>query len=336
MQKQLVTAMDAQGLAFVQGQAYKINSKVYETKYPDWDFARLVFVDTSGPEWSPGILTYTSDMTGTAQWQSGYAKDVPMADVSQDMTMKSFHLAAVGYQWNLEEVNTTLGIVGGSLPNRRARAARLAYMQFMYNLTVGGDPVKGLTGLTNQAGAAVTVAPADGTGAVPFWVDENGAGLKTPAQIVRDINAGISGIYRSTFQTEMADTVALPPEALDYIAATPYSETTMETILSFIQRTNIYTMKTGQQLTFVAWPELSTAATSAGFEGMGRMLVYKNDEDYVKLHLPMAHKFLPVHADGPFNFVVPGIFRTGGIELITNVAFRYIDGVSQPPVDPAP
>lgn len=330
--KQLQTALDAQGLAFVQGQAFKINSKVYETKYPDWDFARLVFVDTSGPEWSPGILTYTSDMTGVAKWQSGFAKDVPLADVNQDMVQKSFHMAAVGYQWNLEEVNTTLGIVGGSLPNRRARAARLAYMQFMYNLTVQGDPAKGLQGLINQGAAATTKAPADGTGSVTFWVDEEGVGLKTPAQIVRDLNAAISGGYRASFQTEMADTVALPPEALEYIAGTPYAETTMETILSFIQRTNLYTQKTGQQLTFVAWPELSTAATSAGVEGMGRMVVYKNDEDYVKLHLPMPHKFLPVYADGPFNYLIPGIFRTGGIELQTSVAFRYVDGISQPPV----
>lgn len=332
MQRQLTTAMDAQGLAFVQGQAYKINSKVYETKYPDWDFARLVFVDTSGPEWSPGILTYTSDINGAAKWQSGYAKDVPYADVSQDMQMMNFHMAAIGYQWNLEEVNTTLGIIGGSLPNRRARAARIAYMQFMYNLTVSGDEVKGLQGLINQPAGKVpaTVAPADGTGGVTFWVNAQGVGTKNPAQITRDINMAISGGYRASFQTEIADTVAFPPEALEYMAQTPYSETTMETILSFVQRTNLYTLKTGQPLTMVAWPELS----KAGQGGTGRMVVYKNDEDYVKLHLPMPHKFLPVWPDGPFNFAVPGIFRTGGIELISNAAFRYVDGVSQPPVEP--
>lgn len=329
MTKQLVTAMDAQGLAFVQGQAFKINQKVYETRYPDFDFGRLVFVDTSGPEWSPGILTYTSDMTGAAKWQSGFAKDVPMADVSQEMAMKSFHMAAVGYQWNLEEVNTTLGIVGGSLPNRRARAARLAYNQFMMDLTVKGDELKGLAGLVNQTVVVATTAPADGTGSVSFWVDEDGVGTKTPAQIVRDINSAISGSYRASMRTEFADTVALPAEAMEYIAATPYSETTMETILSFIQRTNLYTMQTGQQLTFVVWEDLSTA----GAGGTGRMVVYKNDEDYVKLHLPMPHKFLPVYADGPFNFAVPGIFRTGGIELQSTVAFRYVDGISQPPAE---
>ena len=46
---------DQQALTFVQGQAFKINQRVYEARYPDYDFARLIYVDTSGPEWSPGV-----------------------------------------------------------------------------------------------------------------------------------------------------------------------------------------------------------------------------------------------------------------------------------------
>jgi hypothetical protein len=101
----------------------------------------------------------------------------------------------------------------------------------------------------------------------------------------------------------------------------------METILSFVQRTNIYTLTTGRQLTIRSVRELGSAASG----NTGRMVVYKNDQDYVKLHLPMPHQFLPVYQDGPLNWTIPGIFRTGGIELLTTVAFRYVDGISQPP-----
>ncbi|KYB45496.1 hypothetical protein AB664_07285, partial [Brucella anthropi] len=236
---------DAQALAFVQGQAYKVNQTIYETRYPDWDFGRLVFVDTSGPAWAPGILTYTSDLSGRANWQSGYAKDIPLADVSQDMQTKNFHLAAIGYQYNIEEVNTAIQI-GGSLSDRRARAARLAYTKFMYDLTLKGSAEKGLGGLINYPGVPVVAIPADGTGGVTYWVNAAGVGTKTPAQIVRDINLLLQGISLATFEAEMADTILLPVEAFNYIAATPYAATTMETILSFIQRTNIYTMQTGR------------------------------------------------------------------------------------------
>lgn len=320
---------DAQALSLVTAQAYKVNQTVYETRFPDWEFGRIVYVDTSGPAWAPGILTYTSDLSGRANWQSGYAKDIPLADVSQDIQTKTFHLAAIGYQWNIEEVNTAFQ-VGASLPDRRARAARLAYTKFMYDLTLFGNAEKGLGGITNYPGVAVTIATADGTGGATYWVNSAGVGIKTPAQIVRDINIALQGISLATFETELADTILLPVEALNYIAATPYSATTMETILSFVQRTNIYTLTTGRPLTIRSVRELGDAGTGAA-AGTGRMVVYKNDQDYVKLHLPMPHQFLPVYQDGPLNWTIPGIFRTGGVELLTTVAFRYVDGISQPP-----
>lgn len=253
---------DAQALTLVTAQAYRVNQRVYETRFPDWDFGRLIYVDTTGPEWSPGILTYTSDLTGRANWRSGYAKDVPVADVSQDVQTKTFHLAAIGYQWNIEEVNTALQI-GAPLPDRRARAARLAYTKFMFDLTLLGSSEKGLGGLTNYPGVITTTAPNDGTGGATWWVNSSGVGTKTPAQIVRDINIALQGIALATYETEMADTLLLPVEAYNYIAATPYSATTMETILSFVLRTNIYTLTTGRPLTIRAVRELGTIRISA-------------------------------------------------------------------------
>ena len=319
---------DTQALTLVQNQAFRINQRVYETRYPDWDFGRLIYVDTTGPEWSPGVMTYTSDMTGRANWQSGYAKDVPMADVNQAMTQRVHQLGAIGYQWNIEEVSTVLNLPGASLSDRRARAARLAYTKFMYDVTVKGSTEKGFGGLINYSGVTVTDAPNDGTGSARVWVNSAGVGLKTPAQIVRDINLGLMGVHLGTYEIEMADTILLPFEAYNYIASTPYSAVTTETILSFVQRTNIYTQQTGQALTIRTVRELSTG-DAAGTAG--RMVAYKNNQDYVKLHLPMPHRFLPVYQDGPLNYVVPGVFRTGGVELLTTKAMRYIDQVSQPP-----
>lgn len=90
-------------------------------------------------------------------------QDIPLADVSQDMQTKNFHLAAIGYQYNIEEINTAIQI-GASLPNRRARAARLAYTKFMYDLTLQGNTEKGLGGLINYPGVVTAVVPGDGTG----------------------------------------------------------------------------------------------------------------------------------------------------------------------------
>lgn len=322
--------LDAQALSFVQAQAYKINSTVYEARYPDWDFGRLVFVDTSGPAWSPGILTYLSDMSGKANWQSGAAKDIPLADVSQDMQLNTFHLAAIGYQYNIEEVNTALNIVGGTLPNRRARAARLAYTKFMWDLTIQGSDEKGKKGLINQAGVTPVAATNDGVSGARHWLANDGTVTKTAAQILRDINQAITGTNTATNTLEYADTIFLPTEAYNLIASTPFNALGNDTILTWLLRTNVYTLATGRQLTIRAVPFLRTASTQTVVGG-GRMVAYKNDENYVKLNLPMPHQFLPVYQDGPLNFQIPGIFRTGGVELMTAATFYYLDGILPAP-----
>lgn len=311
-----------QALAFVQNQAMVINRQVYETKYPSYDFARFVSVDTSSPEWSEGVLTYISDQTGAAKWQSGYAKDVPLADVNMSSTQHVFHMAAIGYQFNIEEIGKAQ-FQGIPLQNRRALAARKAYEQFMWRLTWGGSPdniEKNIPGLLNAPGVAGGLFPADGTGGSVLWTS------KTPAQIVRDINSLLSGIWTNTLEIELADTLVMPSELYQYIAQTPYSDNTMETILSFIQRSNVYTIETGRPLNISA----TRAARSVGAGGTGRVLAYVNDPTVVKLHLPMPFRFLPVYQDGPLNFAVPGIFRTGGIEVLAPAAMRYGDGAIGP------
>lgn len=321
------TFNDAQALSFVQGQFYAVNQRVFEARYPNFDYGRFVYVDTSGDPFSPGIITYTSDRTGRANWQSGYAKDVPLADVNQDQQLRQHYMAAIGYQWNWEEVNTAMRSPMGSLPDRRARAARQAYEEFMYNLTISGDSEKGFGGLINYAGVPTSTAAAVGTGGTSLWVNSAGVGQKTPQQILNDINTALQGVWLASNQTMLADTLLLPPEAYLYIAQTLIGSGNSETILSFVQRTNVYTLETGRQLTIRSLRDLSTAAAG----DTGRMVAYNNDSELVRLHLPMPLRFLGVYQDGPLNWTVPGVFRTGGLEIMSTSVMRYVDVISEPP-----
>lgn len=307
-----------QAFGFAVNQSHQINQTVYQVRYPSYDFGRLAFVDTSSPEWSGGIDTYISDSSGKADWQSGYAKDIPLADVNMDMIQKAFHMAAIGYQWNIEEIGKAQLIPGMNLSDRRARAARQAYNQFMYELVTRGKTEKRLGGLVNYTGITFGTFPADGTGASTFW------STKTPAQIVRDINSLLTGIWTGSKQVEMADTLLMSPTDFLYLAQTPYSSTTMETILSFVKKTNVYTIETGQELTI----RTVRGMEDDGAGGISRIAAYRNSPEVVKVHLPMPHRFLPLYQDGPFNFTVPGIFRTGGVEILQPLAFRYGDGAS--------
>jgi hypothetical protein len=101
------------------------------------------------------------------------------------------------------------------------------------------------------------------------------------------------------------------------------SATNSETILSFIERTNLYRQRTGQNLDIRGVLGLD----AAGAGSTRRMVVYANREDVVKTLLPMPHRFMPVFQDGPIHFEVPGLFRTGGVDVLRPSAFRYLDGI---------
>lgn len=321
----MTDAQQAQ-FSFVLNNAYTINQTVYKTAYPDLEFGRLVYVDTSAPEWTPGIVTFMSSTVGKADWWSGAAKDVPRADVTMDKSEVRVHMAAIGYGYNDEEIGQAQ-LLGMDLSSAKAEAARRAYMEFMWNITLTGDTTKNLLGLANQSSVTTGNAPADGTGSVTTWFDGSGNATKTPTQIIRDINNVLTGIFTGSLTVEMADTLLLPYSTISYLGATPVSSTNSETLLSFIMRTNIYTMTTGQQLTIRGVLGLDTAGASS----TKRMVAYRNAQDVVKLHLPMPHRFGHsgglVYQDGPSSFQIPGRFRTGGVEVLRTGAFRYLDGI---------
>lgn len=315
---------DAQQAAFgfVVNQSYTINTKVYENKFPDLDFGRLVYVDSSAPEFTPGIVTFLSSSVGKAAWFTAGAKDVAKADVTRDKSEVRIHMAAVGYGYDTEEVGQAQ-LMGMDLTGAKAMAARRAYTEFMWNIAIAGDPTKGLLGLGNQTNVTSAAVAANGTGApATQWFDAGGNLTKTPAQIIADINGGLTGVYTGSNTVEMADTVLLPYTTIALLASTPMSSTNSETLLSFIMRTNILTAMTGQALTIRGVLGLD----ALGNGGTKLMVIYANREDVVKLHLPMPHRFFPVYQDGPFNFEIPGAFRTGGVETLRPGAFRYLFG----------
>lgn len=313
---------DAAAFNFVVAQAATINPIVYETRFPELPWNELVFVDTSAPEWTPGIITFSSTTVGQARWYSGGAKDVAKADIAMDKVQQAVHMASIGYGYDLEEVGQAK-LLNVGLSARKGLAAARAYNEFMWRISQTGDADKGLKGLVNQSGVSTATAPADGTGSVTTWFDAGGVRTKTPAQILRDFNNVIVGIFTGSNTVEMADTVLLPFAVLAWLGATPMSDTNSETILSFIQRNNYYTQQTGRPLVIRGVLGLDTA----GGSGTRRMVAYANRQDVVVLHLPMPHRFLPVYQDGPTSFEVPGIFRTGGVDVLRQAAFRYLDGI---------
>jgi hypothetical protein len=316
-----MSMQDAQqaALSFLTQQLTIVEPTVYNIQYPDIQYPELVPVDTSGNEWAKSVTFFSQDMTGKADWFHANAKDIPLADITREKFEQGIEMAAIGYRYNLDELATAMQL-GIPLTNDKAAAARRAYEEFVDDVAIRGRADKGWTGLINASGVTVITLTADGTGSTPYWAN------KTETQILRDFNSILTGMYLATNRLELADTVLLPDAVLIYLAQTRMSNIEGN-LLSWIQKYNVYTLQTGQQLTIRAVRGLE----SAGSGGVGRMVAYRRDPQVIKFHLPMPHRFFPVWQTGPLVFDVPGIFRLGGVEVRRPGAIRYADGVSAAP-----
>lgn len=310
---QFATTQEA--LGFVTDQTYRINAEVYAIQYPELNYAELVPVDSQGPEWSSGVITYITDQAGKANWFSGGAKDMRLAEVNRGKTETTFDMAGIGYDFDLEEVNRA-ALIGQPLTNQKADAARRGAQEFIHGFALVGDAGKGVKGLINHT-APVSGLVANNAGATSrLWVN------KTPNEVLTDVNAALTGIFTGSQTVEMANTVLLPIAKYLYLAQTRIDPTQSMTILQFLQQANTYTLTTGQPLMIRGVLELAGAGATA----TDRMVVYRRDPSVLSFYLPMPHRFLPVWQNGPLNFLVPGIFRVGGVEIRRPFAVRYQDG----------
>lgn len=326
---------DAQGLAYLRQQTHVLSNRAFEQEYDLINWRELVPVNTDYPEWASGVDFQIGDMTGAAQWQSGYSKDVPLADVKLMSVSADFAMYAVGYRYNVEEVGKAM-YAGFPLTARKAIAARQAADIFNAETALYGAGHPGWSGLINKTGVTPSISPNNGTGSARNWVNSSGVGQKTAEQIVAELNALLVGAPSATgvLASLIGNTILLPPLVYQYIALTPYGVTSPNmTILQWFMANNIYTTRTGQAVVIRELPALAKAATlttPANVAGQGRAVGYRNSPDAMELPMPMPYRFLDVHQDGPLQWAVPGIGRVGQLIEIRST-IRYIDGVSPAP-----
>ena len=306
-------AMQA-NLGFVRAQTTHVEAGVYRIKYPDIQYQDLIPVDTSAHPYSTSV-TYTSmNGAGEAKWINGGADDVPMVGTEMEQFQTPVFTAAIGYDWGFEEVGQAQ-MLGINLASEKASTARRVYEEMVDRVALEGDTAKGFSGLYAYPGVPAASVTADGTGSGTAW------STKTGDLILRDVNALLSGVYTATRTTAIADTLLLPFNRLNDIATKRLGDTQM-TILEFLRQNNVYSAVTGSPLTIRGVRGLDTA----GAGSTARMVAYRRSPEVLKLHIPMPHQFLPVEVRG-LRYIVPGVFRLGGLDVRLPQEVRYGDGI---------
>ncbi len=304
-----------QAVGFIAPQLLRIETEVYQIRYPSFDYARLLPVNTDGDMWEVGTVFYSGDIAGQAKFLAGGGFDMPYADVARNQFVHANHFAGIGYEWQLQELQRAAKL-NRNLGSEKAASAIRVSEQFLYGIAIRGNAEKGLTGLVNDPNVPATTVPADGTGGSTQFKD------KAPELINRDVNAAINGVVNNSGETEIANRLLLPTTRLQYLASTRIGDTN-DTILKFIRENNAYTAQTGQPLEIIGSRELETA----GAAGSARMVAYANDRTVLQFHLPGPHEFLPAFQKSSMTWEVAGIMNVGGVEVRRPKGMSYVDGI---------
>lgn len=310
---------DAQvGIAFLTPQLWRIESEVYQTKYPNFELDGLITVNEDGDMWDVGTVFYSRNMVGRAEFLSGKGFDMPYAGQTNEQNTRGYHLAGIGYEWTVQEMQRAAKL-GRALGSEKAGDATMVAKVFKRSVAMTGrtpgaaTSEKGWTGLINDPNVPAANVAATGTGTTTAWAN------KTPDVISSDIWSAVNAVETQTGETHTATTVGLPTAKLRYIEQTRMTDGSGR-IVDFIRGDNA---AGGRTINFVNIRELA----GAGASGTDRLVAWDNDRLVAQFHLPGDHTFLQPRQASDMTYSVGGIMNVGGTEIRLPKAMTYRDGI---------
>lgn len=298
--------LDAASTMFFDRELEQIKARSYDVLKAPLAANRLIPVDSTT---SPGAKTVTYDQydtTGIAKIISNYADDLPTADVTGKQFTSTLKSLGNSYVYSLEDIRAAQ-FAGKPLEQRKANSAARAHMELMNRLAFFGDTEYGIQGWLSNANipAAAVVA---GVGGVT-WV------LKTPDEILKDMNDAVAQIISVSNGAEMPNTIVLPITQYQLIANTARSSTSDRTILEFFLSNN-----PGMS---VEWANELKGTFTGATDGF---IVYDKNPDKLWQEVPQLFEQFAPQEDN-LAFKVPCHSKHGGTIVPYPLAQRFRYGI---------
>ena len=273
-----VPTMDAAGIAsggaFLVSELAKrdpmIRKPLTSVTYP-----RDIVIQTGG-----GWVDYVSAMSvaygitggsGSSPVQAGGANGIPTVQTNVEKGVYKAHTFAVALRVMFQDLQRA-NFIGRSLDQLLQDGVRTVFDKHQdQNMYVGLEEY-GYTGIINNPNATESTV-ADGASGNGNWKE------KTPAEILADVNTALITTWEQAGYDNAAipNHILLPYEEYNYILNTPMSDLATKSIYDYIMENNI-AAKNGGDLFIGA----TQWCKGAGTGGTDRMVVYVNDERYLK------------------------------------------------------
>lgn len=313
--------LDSAQSIFFARQLEHIESKLYQTKYPEMEAEMLLPNRIQVPA---GVDKHTwrlFDENANAVPMSGHEDGAPLADVDGDEQSVSMQSWAAAYGYNIDEI-AAAAHAGMPLEQMRADAARRRLALSLNVMALLGDAAtkansgivgvkSGIKGLFNQSNTLTATIAADGTGSSKLW------SAKTADLVLRDLFQVADAAANNTLEIEGGMSTPLnmlmPKANMRLITTlrlgTSASDTTVKQFFE-AARPNVKLMG-------------ANYLPTAGAAGVSRIVCY--DPAQVSWLVSIPFEQLPVEQKG-FRFVTNCRSRGGGVVTPFPKSIVYADG----------
>lgn len=313
----------ATGMAFLEGELEKRDPKIREP-LTSVTWQRDIVAKTGG-----GWVDFTSTMNvdyattgGNDGGLIGGQTDViPLMQANVNKDIFKVFTWAQGMKVPFVD-NQKLQTIGRSLDAILDKGIRLNYNKSIDQLVYKGFSSVGITGLVNDDNVtAAYVDYKDGGSTADDRLWKN----KTVDEILWDINKAITERWAASEYDEDAipNHILIPPENYAYIVSTRIGTSGDENILSYLLKNN---MSTAHGVDLVIAP--SRWCIAAGVGGVNRMIVYKNDEDFLYFDLPVPlTRCMTQPVALQFAYITIYAAQMGQIKYLYTQPVGYYDGI---------
>lgn len=313
MSKKPKLIFDADDMYFLARELENLRPQIYEKKYPEFK-ARQILPVVSGEGSFDYLVTQQLDWQGKAQFIGAGADDLPNASVTRGEAAYKVEVMGSGYGITLQEFRRAQGAQarGRSLPDlmlQRTLAARRAVEQLIDDVGASGNSSAGLPGFINNS--LITPANVANPGSGTTWA------VKTPDQILTDLNEIVSSIRNASKGVHSPDTIVMPELQYTQIAQKRLTDSDGRTVLDFFLSTNPFVK------TIMPWHKLE----DVGAGTTDRMIAYSRSTEFLEFAIPSEVEVLPMVQKTPLKQEGAVIAATAGVIIHYPTSVAYRDGI---------
>lgn len=229
--------------------------------------------------------------------------------------------------WALEVKYTVLELesaakLGRPIDAQKYEALKLKHQMDTDEQVYVGDSTLNVGGLVNSSAVTNVTNLPNGAGGSPTWA------LKTPQEILADVNAAIISAWAASGYAVMPNRILIPPVQFGYINATIVSAAGNQSILRFLLDNNIIRNSGAGELTIAPakWLVGAGVGGTIGTSGtVDRMVVYNKAQRFVRFPMTALQR-TPIQYDAIYH-KTSYYCRLGVVEIVYPETFAYRDGL---------